>query len=283
MSELIRTAIEFGSNVLAAIVILIVGLWASKRIAAVVEKSLHKAKLDITLSVFLSKLSYLALIAFSVIAALSRVGIQTASFVAVLAAAGLAIGMALQGSLSNFAAGVMILIFRPFKQDDWVDAGGVSGAIKEINVFFTVLATGDNKKVIVPNSQMTGGSITNYSAYGTRRVDLVIGVSYNANLAATRQVIHSVLAQHPNILHEKEYTIAISELGASSVNFTVRSWVNSSNYWPTYFDLNEQIKNALDANNISIPFPQMDVHLNPSVEAAFAAQQRNPSAQSQNN
>lgn len=204
------------------------------------------------------------------IAALSQVGIQTASFVAVLAAGGLAIGMALQGSLANFAAGVLILIFRPYKQGDFVEAGGVTGAVKEISIFSTILATGDNKKIIVPNSQMTGGSITNYSAYETRRVDLLIGVSYDADLQKTRAVFEQVLSAHPNVLRDQDTTIAVNALGANSVDFVLRAWVKSGDYWPTYFDLTEQVKIALDKNGIGIPYPQLDLHLDPALQRALS-------------
>lgn len=273
MTALINTSAEFGFNLISALAILIVGLWVAKKIAGWGGASVKRSGVDETLTSFLSKLIHAGLAAFVIIAALSRVGIQTASFVAVLAAAGLAVGLALQGSLANFAAGVLIMLFRPYKLGDWVEAGGVSGSVKDISIFSTVLATGDNKKIIVPNSQMTGGSITNYSAYDTRRVDLVVGVSYSADLQKARSVFEKVIREQEAVLEDKDITVAVKALGASSVDFVLRAWVKSGDYWPTYFALTEKIKLALDEHGIGIPFPQMDVHLNPSVERALAQRQ----------
>lgn len=261
-------------NILAALLILVVGLWIAKRVAKWGGTKVRKVGVDETRSTFLSKLIHAGLAAFVIIVALSRVGIQTASFVAVLAAVGLAVGLALQGSLANFAAGVLILLFRPYKVGDWVEAVGVSGSVKEISIFLTILATGDNKKIVVPNSQMTGDSITNYSAYNTRRVDLLIGVSYSADLKKARAVFEKVIADQETVLKEKDVTIAVKAQGASSVDFVLRAWVKSSDYWPTYFALTEKIKLALDENGIGIPFPQMDVHLNPSVERVLAQREK---------
>lgn len=270
IAQLTVMVTEMGLNLLAAIAILVIGLWLAKRLGKLVEKSASKVGADITLSNFAGALCRWGLAAFVIIAAMSRVGIQTASFVAVLAAAGLAIGMALQGSLANFAAGVLILVFRPYKHGDFVDAGGVSGTVKEISIFSTILATGDNKKIIVPNSKMTGGSITNFSAYDTRRVDLLIGVSYNADLQKTRAVFEQLLADHPNVLKDEKTTVAVKELGAHSVNFVIRAWVKSGDYWPTTFELTEQIKIALDQNGIGIPYPQLDLHVDPALQRALS-------------
>ena len=200
------------------------------------------------------------------IAALGRVGVQTASVVAVIGAAGLAVGLALQGSLSNFAAGVLIVAFRPFKSGDYVEIGGVAGSVEAIQIFQTVLKTPDNKMVVVPNSSVIGGAITNYSRHETRRVDLVIGVSYKADLKQTKQVIRETLEKDPRILKDPDMTIGVLALADSSVNFVVRPWCKTADYWDVYFDSTLAIKEALDAAGIEIPFPQMDVHLN-KVEA----------------
>jgi small conductance mechanosensitive channel len=194
-------------------------------------------------------------------AAIAQLGIQTTSFIAVLGAAGFAIGLALQGSLGNFAAGVMMIIFRPFKAGDFVEAAGISGVVEEIKIFTTTLRTGDNKTIIVPNSNITSSIIVNYSAKPTRRVDLTVGVSYSDNLDKVREVISGIIAADDRVLVDPGPTIAVSELADSSVNFAVRVWVNGSDYWPVFFDLNETIKKRFDEEGISIPFPQQDVHV----------------------
>ena len=265
MEETIQKVLDYGAtyglSILAAVVIFIVGKWIARIISNAIDKLLIKQKVDPSLSSFAKNLIYYALVAFVAIAALSKLGIQTASFIAVLGAAGLAVGMALQGSLSNFAAGVMILVFRPFKVGDFVSAGGAAGTVKEIQIFNTILGSPDNVKVIVPNAQITSGDIKNYSANSTRRVDLVIGVSYSDDLQKTRKVLEEVLASEAAVLKDPAPTIAVSELADSSVNFVVRPWVKSGDYWPTYFSLTEKIKNELDRNGISIPFPQRDIHV----------------------
>jgi len=206
-------------------------------------------------------LGYVALLAFIIIAALAKMGLQTASFVAVLGAAGLAIGLALQGSLSNFASGVLMLIFKPIRVGDFVEAGGAKGSVKEIGIFTTILNSPDNVRIIVPNSQVTGSNISNYTVNGTRRVDMVIGVSYEDDLQKTKEVIEKVLAGEERILPDPPAVVAVSELADSSVNFVVRPWVNVADYWPTYFDLTAKIKVSLEEKGITIPFPQHDVHL----------------------
>ncbi|WP_080536678.1 mechanosensitive ion channel domain-containing protein, partial [Vibrio vulnificus] len=189
-------------------------------------------------------------------------GVKTASVVAVIGAAGLAVGLALQGSLSNFAAGVLIVAFRPFKSGDYVEIGGVAGSVEAIQIFQTVLKTPDNKMVVVPNSGVIGGAITNYSRHATRRVDLMIGVSYKSDLKKTKQVIRETLEKDARILKDPDMTIGVVALADSSVNFVVRPWCKTEDYWNVYFDSMQAIKEALDANGIEIPFPQMDVHLN---------------------
>jgi small conductance mechanosensitive channel len=222
---------------------------------------MDKAKVDPTLSKFVKNLTYSLLLVFVVIAALGRLGVQTGSFIAIIGAAGLAVGLALQGSLSNFAAGVLMIIFKPFRVGDFIEAGGAMGTVKEIQIFNTILNTPDNKRVIVPNAQVTGGNIVNYSVNGTRRVDLVVGVSYDDDLKKAGQVIESVLKADNRVLADPAYTVAVSELADSSVNFVVRPWVNGSDYWDVYFDLTEKIKVSLEENGLSIPFPQRDVHM----------------------
>jgi small conductance mechanosensitive channel len=196
-----------------------------------------------------------------IIAAIHQLGIQTASLIALLGAAGLAVGLALQGSLSNFAAGVLIVLFRPYKVGDWIEGGGVSGAVEEVQILTTVLKTGDNKRVIIPNSQIMGTTITNYSANETRRVDLVVGVSYSDDLDKVRKELEGLVAADERILKDPAVTIAVSELADSSVNFVLRPWVNTADYWGVYFDLTEAIKKRFDEVGISIPFPQRDVHI----------------------
>lgn len=199
--------------------------------------------------------------AFTVIAALSKFGVQTASFVAVLAAAGLAVGLALQGLLANFASGVLLLIFRPFKAGDFIEAGGAQGVVQEISIFTTVLNSLDNRKIIIPNSGVTGGNITNFTANAARRVDLVAGISYTADMAKAKEVIQGMLAEQPKVLKDPAPTVEVVELADSSVNLVVRPWCKTSDYWDVYFSVTQAIKEALDAAGIAIPFPQRDVHL----------------------
>jgi small conductance mechanosensitive channel len=217
--------------------------------------------MDQTLGVFLSRVAYMLLLALVVVAAIQKLGVDTTSFAAIIAAAGLAIGFALQGSLSNFAAGVMIIALRPFKVGDYIEAGGVSGSVSAVSVFATELKTPDNKKVIVPNSAITSGNITNYSAEDTRRIDLVVGVGYGDDIGKAKGVLEGILAEDERILAEPKATVAVSELGASSVDFVVRPWVRAESYWPVKFDLTERIKNRLDEEGINIPYPQRDVHV----------------------
>ncbi len=251
----------YGPKLIAAIVILIAGRFLAKIVRSAVQRVLKKSKVDELLISFVGSLSYMALLAFVIIAALNQVGIQTTSFVAIIGAAGLAIGLALQGALSNFAAGVLMLIFRPFKNSDYIEGGGVSGTVEQIQIFTTELLTPDNKLVIIPNSNMMGGNITNYSANKTRRIDLVIGVSYSDDLLKVKQVLNNILANEPLLLKEPAATVAVAELGDSSVNLVVRPWVKTQDYWKVRFQLVEDIKLGFDLEGISIPFPQHDVHM----------------------
>ncbi|PSW18588.1 mechanosensitive ion channel protein [Photobacterium sanctipauli] len=254
--------IQYGVNILSALIILFIGNIITKSIANGVAKMLRKKDMDEAVVEFLHSLVRYLLFVIVLIAALGRVGVQTASVVAVIGAAGLAVGLALQGSLSNFAAGVLIVAFRPFKSGDFVEIGGVSGSVESIQVFSTILNTPDNKMVVVPNSSVIGGPITNYSRHKTRRIDLVIGVSYDADLQHTKAVLTRIIEADERILKDPEPTVGVLALADSSVNFAVRPWVNTSDYWDVYFDLMQAIKEELDKENIGIPYPQMDVHLN---------------------
>ena len=266
-SQLQTWATFYGLKIIAALIILIVGRWIAKAVRNLTKRLLTKKDVDAAVTSFVSSLAYFALLAFVIIAVLARLGIQTASFVAVIGAAGLAIGLALQGSLANFAAGFLILVFRPFKAGDYVTAGGASGTVETIKVFTTQLTTPDNKTVIVPNARITADNITNYSAKDIRRVDFVFGVSYSDDLQRVRQVLQEVLDNESCALKEPEPQVVVSELADSSVNFTVRVWVKSADYWGVYFRTIETVKKRFDAEGISIPFPQTDVHLQ-KVESA---------------
>ncbi|MCU8561682.1 small-conductance mechanosensitive channel MscS [Vibrio vulnificus] len=254
--------IQYGVNIISAIVILFIGNIIVKAVANSVSKVLNKKEMDKAVVEFIHGLVRYLLFVIVLIAALGRVGVETASVVAVIGAAGLAVGLALQGSLSNFAAGVLIVAFRPFKSGDYVEIGGVAGSVEAIQIFQTVLKTPDNKMVVVPNSGVIGGAITNYSRHATRRVDLMIGVSYKSDLKKTKQVIRETLEKDTRILKDPDMTIGVVALADSSVNFVVRPWCKTDDYWAVYFDSMQAIKEALDANGIEIPFPQMDVHLN---------------------
>ncbi|MDH3915389.1 MAG: mechanosensitive ion channel [Chromatiales bacterium] len=252
---------DFGVRLLAALAIFIIGRWVARRLAGLIEQGMQRTDADTMLTGFVRNLTYMGLLTFVILAAVGQLGVQTTSFIAVLGAAGFAVGLALQGSLGNFASGVLIMIFRPFKSGDFVEAGGTMGIVEAIQIFTTTLRTGDNKTIIVPNGQITSGTITNYSAKDTRRVDLVIGVSYGDDLDKVRRVIEEVIAAEGRVLSEPEPTIGVLELADSSVNFAVRPWVKSSDYWPVYFGLMESFKKRFDQEGISIPFPQQDVYL----------------------
>lgn len=254
--------VQYGVNIISAVLILFIGNIVVKAVAGSVAKVLKKKEMDNAVVEFIHGLVRYLLFVIVLIAALGRVGVETASVVAVIGAAGLAIGLALQGSLSNFAAGVLIVAFRPFKSGDYVEISGVAGSVEAIQIFQTILKTPDNKMVVVPNSGVIGGAITNYSRHATRRVDLVIGVSYKSDLKLTKTVIREVLEKDPRILKDPDITIGVRELANSSVNFVVRPWCKTEDYWNVYFDSMQAIKEALDANGIEIPFPQMDIHLN---------------------
>ena len=264
-------ALRYGVQLLTAIAIFVIGRWAAKAVTGILRKAMSKAKADEMLVGFLSNIVYGLLLTFIVIAALSQLGIETTSLAAILAAAGLAIGLALQGSLSNFAAGVMIIIFRPFKKGDYVEAAGTAGSVNDINIFTTTLKTPDNKMVIIPNSSVTGGNITNYSAESKRRIDMVFGIGYNDDIKKAKQVLEQIIASDERILSDPEPVVAVSELADSSVNFVVRPWAKTADYWAVKWDITEKVKETFDKEGISIPFPQQDVHMHDVVALKKAA------------
>ncbi len=259
---------QWGLKVVGAIAVLILGRIIAGMIRRSVRKLLERAKMDNTLVPFVSSLVYYLVVAIVVIAVLGIFGIPTASLVAVLGAAGLAVGLALQGTLSNFAAGVMLLIFRPFKVGDYVEAGGTAGSVEEIAIFSTTMTSPDNVKIVVPNSQVYGSIIKNYTGNDTRRLDLVMGIAYNDDIGVALDTITRVVTAHPNVLAAPEPQIAVSELGDSSVNIIARPWVATSDYWPTRFELTRSLKEALEDAGCSIPFPQRDVHMYQHGDAA---------------
>lgn len=254
--------IQYGVNIISALIILFIGNLIVKAVANSVSKVLQKKKMDRAVVEFIHGLVRYLLFVIVLIAALGRLGVQTASVVAVIGAAGLAVGLALQGSLSNFAAGVLIVAFRPFKSGDYVEIGGVAGSVDSIQIFQTVLTTPDNKMVVVPNGSVIGSPITNYSRHATRRIDLMIGVSYGADLQKTKELLTQICEADERILKEPGVQVGVHTLADSSVNFVVRPWVSTAEYWNVYFDLMQAIKEGLDKEGIEIPFPQMDVHMN---------------------
>jgi small conductance mechanosensitive channel len=251
----------YGLKIVAAAAIFVVGRWIAKALKSLIQRMMAKSKLDETIVSFVGNLAYIALLTFVIVAALNQLGVQTTSFIAVIGAAGLAIGLALQGSLANFAAGFLMIIFRPFSAGDFIDGAGVAGTVEEIQIFTTQLKTPDNKTIIVPNAKLMGDNIINFSAKDTRRVDMVMGVGYSDDLKKAREILEDILANDNRVLKDPPPTIGVLELGDSSVNFAFRPWVKKEDYWDVYFDLTETVKNRFDAEGISIPFPQRDVHL----------------------
>lgn len=252
---------DWAIKILLALVIFIVGKWLAHRVTNFLRKIMERADLDSTLVKFLSNIVYAILLAAVILAALDKLGVPITSLLAILGAAGLAIGLALKDSLGNFAAGVMLILFRPFKAGDFVEVAGVSGSIDEVKIFNTCLTTPDNKLVIVPNSQVYADPITNYSALEQRRVDLVFGVGYDDDLKVARRVLTEICEKHPLVLDDPATKVFVKELGASSVDFAVRPWVNTADYWTVYGDLLEEAKVELEAAGCSIPYPQRDVHI----------------------
>ncbi len=251
-----------------ALAIFIIGKWVARIITRAVQRIMGKAGMDAMLARFLGNILYAVLLVAVIIAAVDQLGVNTTSLLAVFGAAGLAVGLALQNSLSNFSAGVMLIIFRPFKVGDFIEAAGVNGVVEEVQIFNTVLKTPDNREIIVPNGQIYSGTITNFSARDTRRIDLVFGIGYADDIKKAKQLIEQIMTADDRILKDPAAAIALGELADSSVNINVRPWVKSENYWPVRADLLENVKAAFDANGISIPFPQRDVHMKPASSAA---------------
>jgi small conductance mechanosensitive channel len=249
-------------SLVLALAIFIIGRWVAKLLSKLFGKVLTHAKVDAILVDFLSGIVHAALVLFVIIAALTQLGIDTTSLVALLGAAGIAVGLALKDSLQNFASGVMLILFRPFKAGDFVDAGGIMGIVEKITVFSTTMRTPDNKEVIVPNGSIYGGVITNFSARDTRRVDMVFGIGYDSDLLKAKQILQEMIASDERVLKDPEPVIAVGELADSSVNILCRPWVNAADYWGLYWDMQERVKLRFDEEGISIPYPQMDVHLN---------------------
>ncbi len=254
-------ATTYSMKIIAAVLIFIIGKWLAKKISNVFIKLLEKNKVDATLTRFLESIVYYTLLIVVLIAVAGQLGINTTSFLTIVGAAGLAIGLALKDSLSNFSSGVMLILFRPFRVGDFATVGGVTGTVKSIDIFNTTLNTPDNQRVIVPNANITNDVITNVTANDTRRVDLTIGIGYGDDVLKAKQVLGEILKTENRILETPAPKIAVSELADSSVNFVVRPWVKTSDYWDVYFDLTEKIKLTFDQEGISIPFPQQDVHL----------------------
>ena len=253
-------AVTYGIKVVGAILILIIGRIVAGVLRSGTLRGARKANVDETLAIFFGRLVFILVMVFTIVAALSKFGVETASFIAVLGAAGFAVGFAMQGSLSNFAAGVMLLVFRPFKVGDYVDAGGAAGTVKEIALFTTTLATPDNVKIIMGNGNIFGATIKNYSAYDTRRCDLLIGIGYSSDIQKAIEIMEGLIKADERVLGDPAHQIAVSELADSSVNFVVRMWCNKGDYWGLKFDMTRAIKEAFDANDIEIPFPQRTIH-----------------------
>lgn len=260
--EMLQTSgVDFGINLVTAIAIFYIGRMVVRLVTRAMRKLMNAREVDPILITFISNLVNMILLVVLIVAAVGALGVPTASFVAMIGAAGLAVGLALQGSLSNFAAGVLIVLFRPYKVGDWIEAAGVAGSVEGVQILTTILKTGDNKKIVVPNGQIMGSVITNFSANETRRIDLDIGVGYDDDLDKTRKTLEDIIAADDRILEEPAPKIAVSALGDSAVNFVVRPWVNTPDYWSVRFDLVEAIKKRFDQEGISFPYPQQDVHL----------------------
>ena len=267
VNKIYELMVIYGVRVIGSIAIVVLGRWIALAIKKLVQRVMRHSKVDETLTSFVVHLTYIAVMAFVIIAALNQLGIQTASFIAVLGAAGLAIGLALQGSLANFAAGVLMIIFKPFKVGDFIEGSGTAGTVEEIQIFTTQLKTPDNKTIIIPNSKLTSDNIVNYSTKGTRRVDFVFGIGYGDDIDQAREIIQEIFSGDKRVLPDPQPVIVVSELADSSVNLTVRAWTSSADYWDFHFDTLERVKKAFDAQGVTIPFPQRDIHVHQHVES----------------
>ena len=261
IEKIINDIATYGIKVLFAIIILVAGLWLAKTLRDLFKRALEKRKIDATLVGFFSSLLYGALVIFVVIAAIDKLGVQTTSFIAVIGAAGLAVGLALQGSLSNFASGALLIMFKPFIAGNFVKIGGELGTVVQVGILHTELKSPENIKIIMPNSQVMSGPITNYSAHDTRRVDMVIGVSYSDDLSQVMEVLRDMIAKDERVLEDPAPFVAVGELADSSINFIVRPWTKSADFWQFKCDFQKAVKERFDAEGISIPFPQRDIHL----------------------
>ncbi len=250
----------YGLKILGSLLIFYIGKKVARILTNITKKAMDKANMDETITKFLSNVIYGGLLLFIILAALSNLGVNTTSFIAVLGAAGLAVGLAFQGTLSNIGAGVLLIFFRPFRVGDFIQAAGESGVVEEINLFSVLLKTGDNKQIIIPNSSIIGGNIVNFSAKDTRRVDFTFGIGYDDDLKLAKETLQEIISEDERVLKDPAPFVAVSELADSSVNFVVRAWVKSGDYWGVYFDTIEKVKVTFDEKGISIPYPQLDVH-----------------------
>ncbi len=260
--------ITYGLKIIAAVAIFLIGRWVAKLLSRLFERLLLRSNVDETLASFVRNLSYYLILLFVIIAAVDKIGIKTTSLVAVMGAAGLAIGLALQGALSNFAAGVLLILFKPFRVGDFVEAAGTLGTVEEIKIFNTVLNHPDNRRIILPNAQITGAKIVNFTAIDKRRVDMVFGISYNDDIGKAKDILLNLVRSDSRVLKDPEPVVAVSELADSSVNLVCRPWTKPGDYWGVYFDTMEKGKVDLEKAGISIPFPQSDVHLFKQTETA---------------
>lgn len=271
IDQAIGMAIDYGPKLVLAVLTLLIGLWIISALGRGIKKAMAKKDIDASLSSFIASLTTMTLKVLLFISVAGMVGIEVTSFIAIFGAAGLAVGMALSGTLQNFAGGVMILLFKPFKVGDVIEAQGYTGSVKEIQIFNTILKTPDNKTIIIPNAPLSSSSMVNYSTEATRRVDHVFGIGYGDDIDQAKALIQQIVGRDERILKDPAPFVAVSELADSSVNFVSRVWVNAADYWPVYFDTLETVKKEFDNNNISIPYPQQDVHL-PQFDGASAAQ-----------
>jgi small conductance mechanosensitive channel len=261
MATLPDYLMTYGLRIIAAVVIFLVGRWVARLGSRLVEKIMIKANVEKTLAKFFRSICYFLILAFVIVAAIDKIGVQTTSLVALIGAAGLAIGFALQGSLSNFAAGVMILVFKPFKAGDFVEVAGTLGSVQEVRIFNTILNHPDNRRIIIPNAQVTADKITNFTAIDKRRVDMTFGISYDDDVRKAKDILMGLLTSDPRVLKDPAPVVAVAELGDSSVNLVVRPWTKPSEYWDVFFDTTEKGKLELEKAGITIPFPQRDVHM----------------------
>lgn len=260
--EMIKVkSLEYGTKFLGSILILVIGLWFIKFLMKLIERSLEKGKVDQSLHSFIVSLSKFGLRIILFITVAATLGVQESSLITVLGAGGLAVGLALQGSLANFAGGVLILAFRPFNVGDYIEAQGFAGTVSQIQILYTTLLTADNKKIVIPNGDLSNHSVINFSSQNTRRLDFIFGVDYNCDILKVKKILNNIVENHNLILKNPVWIIGVAELGASSVDFDVKVWCRTEDYWTLYYDLREKVKLELDKENINIPYPQMDVHI----------------------